>query len=303
MRLLSLLVRNFELSYQLEYLLQRSQFKTQLGDESQDFDDWLTKLSNRWVTTLQTVINTLSDERKEKLGISDNILIEMNDIINDYYKAQKGLHLSLNEFNEEYPQLLKSYCRKYEEEAFVRADFETLYLQADLAHNNENFVVTGMIVFDNATANNYINDLPNENTKTEARMHFIEKQVFPFSVDVSQYVDNKIKPLATFNNFHDSKIPPKHTDIAQSLTEVLTRDYEILSHYLEKSISIIDYMDKYNFIESTLSQCKHDSLLNGVTDESLALFKEFTEEKMIEKELRTNPIELPFENFKSKLKM
>lgn len=303
MRLLSLLVRNFELSHNLSDLLQRSQFRIELGDESQNYDDWLTKLSNRWITTLETVINTLSEDRKEKLGITENILQEMNVIINDYYKAQKGLNLSLKEFSEDYPTLLTSYSRKYEEEEFVKAQFETLYIQADLANNNDKFVLTGMIVFDNNLANNYIDSLPNDKTKNEARMDFLEKQIFPFSLDVSQYVDNKIKPLATFNNFHESKILPKHNHVKEMLTEVLNKDYEILSHYLEKSISIIDYMDKHNFIESILSQCRHDSLLNGVTDESLIFFKEFTEEKILERELRKNPIDLPFENLKNKLKI
>lgn len=303
MRLLSLLVRNFELSHNLSDLLQRSQFRIELGDESQNYDDWLTKLSNRWITTLETVINTLSEDRKEKLGITENIVQEMNIIINDYYKAQKGLNLSLKEFSEDYPTLLKSYSRKYEEEEFVKAQFDTLYIQADLANNNDKFVLSGMIVFDNNVANNYIDSLPNDKIKNEARMHFLEKQKFPFSLDVSQYVDNKIKPLATFNNFHESKILPKHNNVKEMLTEVLNKDYEILSHYLEKSISIIDYMDKHNFIESTLSQCRHDSLLNGVTDESLIFFKEFTEEKILERELRKNPIDLPFENLKNKLKI
>ena len=288
MRLLSLLVKNYELASNLEDLSMRAETPIGSIEQATSFDDWVTKLNNKWVSELKTTINNLSPDKIKKLQLSEPVLNEMHNIISEYYKAQTGVHLSFNEFFADHPTLTTCYSTNYDDGLYdPTSEVETIYLQAEVEHKGSQYVLSSMVAFDNPQALDYIHSFQNINTKSEARMQMIEDNEFHSYLDISVRVrvNGRLKPLATFN--HQKTQTTSQHEIIGELTTILERDYKIMNNFTEKNASLIDYTNKRNFISDILSQCRHDSFLNGVSEESIEYFKIVAEESLIEKKLKS----------------
>lgn len=286
MKLLALLVKNYELASNIEDLSMRSEKTSESAEQSTSFEDWVTKLNNTWVSELKTTLNDLSAEKMKKLHISEPVLNEMHNIIHDYYKAQTGVNLSFNEFFADHPHLTKCYASNFEDELYnSNSEVETIYLQAEVTHNDNKYILSSMVAFDNIQALDYIKSFKDLNSSSDARMQMIEDNEFYSYLDISVKQHGKVRPLVTFNHFKNHTFTQQ--DLVAQLLEVLESDYKIMNDFTEKNASLIDYTAKRSFIAGILSQCKYDSFLNGVSEESIEYFKTIAQDSLIEKKLKS----------------
>lgn len=284
MRILSLLVKNFELAAHLDDMAARSNHIPTNEQSDATVEEWTTRINSDWMVSLENIINTITPQQKKRLSITPQDILSMQSRIQEFYQSQRVLKVALIDLYNDYPHLSTRYCHMFEEGLTnLVSDIETIYINASVEIKKKKYMISSMLRLDNQEAKNYINRFEGYHEQSLASMRMIEDHYFTFYVDINLQTAAGLVPLASFNKFttHNAK----YNSLVKEIQAALEEDYRVLTNFSDNNIALQHFTQKQEMIPGILENCQSDSLLHDATEESLVAFKDWIEQQAVEIQL------------------
>lgn len=199
---------------------------------------------------------------------NSDMLKEINELILD----QNAVQLTIKEFYNNFPELIKRY-------SYLDVDniLEDGYIYSQVAFNlfNKDYLFKYKVSdqFD-------FLKIKSNKERLEKKDSLLSAKVLDYKLEVYKLGDNIYK---IFDSDDLSNYSPKLSSFLQNIEYILELDNLSLSNFLEKNPAVKHYSESRHIIPQILTRCRRDSLILPVTDESVNVYETLLTQKKIYK--------------------